>query len=193
MSSTRQRGFSLLELMVTVGVLAILAGFAYPSLRDFMRRNRAIAESNSIMADLQYARGQAAATRSYVSVCPRANTTDNTCDTSGTYDKGWVVYSASTAGVAYAATVAGATDALQRQAPDMSTSTSMRASTAGVLTFNSRGELLSGADVTFITCAKQASSDALGINTSRIPGILLNVSTSGRISSGQLAAGAACQ
>lgn len=193
MPSKRQGGFSLLELMVTVSVLAILAGFAYPSLRDFLRRNRAIADSNAIMADLQYARGQAAATRSYISVCPRATTTDNSCATNGSYDKGWVVYSASSPGVAYAATSAGAADALQRQAPDMSSAASMRASSGGVLTFNSRGELLSSADVTFITCAKQAGSDALGINTSRIPGIQLNVARSGRVSSTQLAAGAACQ
>lgn len=193
MPSKRQAGFSLLELMVTVSVLAILAGFAYPSMRDFLRRNRAIAQSNAMMADLQYARGQAAATRSFVSVCPRATTTDNTCGTSGSYDLGWVVYSASTPGVAYAATVAGAADALQRQAPDMSGSGSMRASSAGVLTFNSRGELLTSGDITFTTCAKQRSSDSLGVNTSRTPGVVLNVSTSGRITSTQLASGAACQ
>lgn len=190
---TGSRGYSLLELMVTIGVLAILSAFAMPSLRDFIRRNRAIAQSNAIMADLQLARGQAAATRSYVSVCPRANKTDNTCDTGGSYDLGWVVYSASAPNVAYAATVAGASDALQHVSASQSDSATVRASSAGVLTFNSRGELLSTSDVTFISCAKSASADTLGVNTARIPGVRLQVSPSGRISSSQLPAGAACE
>ena len=43
--TTRANGFSLLELMVTLAVLAILSTIAYPNMRDFMRRNRAVAQA----------------------------------------------------------------------------------------------------------------------------------------------------
>jgi type IV fimbrial biogenesis protein FimT len=197
MTSRRPSGFSLVELMATLGVLAIITAIAYPSMRDFIRRNRAVAQSNALMADLQYARGQAAATRSYVSICPRASATGTTCGTDGNYDRGWLVYTGQSAGVAYASTTAGATDNLQRQAPDMSGTTSVRASSGGPLTFNSRGELLNtaspGSDVNFLTCAKDKASDAVGASTGRIPGIRLNVAHSGRIASTTMAGGDACQ
>lgn len=192
----RRSGFSMVELMVTLAVLSILLVFAYPSMRDFIRRNRNAAQSNSLMADLQYARGQAAATRSYVSICPRANTTDATCATTGSYDLGWVVYNASAANVAYASTAAGASASLQRLGPSVSANTSIRASASGPLTYNSRGELLQSGgstnDVTFSTCAKASAGDSAGTSTSRVPGVQLNVSHSGRVSSRPLAAGDAC-
>ena len=197
MTRRRLNGFSLVELMVTLGVLAIITALAYPSMRDFMRRNRAVAQSNALMADLQYARGQAAATRSYVSICPRASATGTTCGTDGNYDLGWLVYTGQSPGVAYASTAAGAADNLQRQAPDMSATTSVRASASGPLTFNSRGELLNaaspGSDVSFLTCAKAKAGDSLGANTTRIPGIRLNVASSGRVASSTLASADACQ
>ncbi|WP_445147429.1 GspH/FimT family pseudopilin [Dyella sp. Tek66A03] len=171
-------------------MLAILASIAFPSMRDFMRRNQAVAVSNGLMADLQFARGQAAATRSYVSICPRANTTDDTCGTNATYDLGWVIYSASAPNVAYVTT---STATLQRAQPAVN-GASVRASASGPITYNARGELLvgGGGDATFTTCAKVAPSDPEGANSSRVPGIKLSASHSGRVGSASLASGATC-
>ncbi len=188
----RTRGFTLLELMVTLGVLGILSTIAYPSMRDFMRRNRAVAQSNSIRSDMQFARGQAAATRSYLSVCPLAIAGTTTCSSAGkSYDQGWLVYTASKPNIAYDASVTGS---LQRAASAPG-GTSIRASSGGVLTFNSRGELLVGGvpkSVSVIICAKQGDDDSIGTNTTAVPGVQLNIATSGRAASSKLATSEGC-
>jgi type IV fimbrial biogenesis protein FimT len=192
MSPNRRSGFSLLELMVTVFVLAILSAVAYPSMRDMLRRNKVVAQSNNIQSDLQLARGQAAATRRFVSVCPRATGSGTACDTSSAdYGKGWLVYSASSSNVAYASS----TDVLQHVVP-AEENLSLRASADGVLTFNARGELLVdgtvGTSVTFLTCSA-TGGDEVGTSTSAVPGIRLEVASSGRIASGKIDAGGSCE
>lgn len=192
MSDNRQSGFTLLELMITISVLAILTAIAYPSMRDFLKRNRVISVSNSIQSDLQTARGEAAATRKYVSICPLSSAGATTCAmTSGSYDLGWLVYTSTTPFTTYNST----TDTLEHVAP-ATTGISIRSSYAGVLTYNARGEfLVSGtADPTgtFMTCAKADDGDSLGVSTERVPGIVLNVANSGRIGSSAMAAGDAC-
>ena len=188
MPTKRQSGFTLLELMITLAVAAILSVLAYPSMRDFMRRNRAVEQSNSMQSNLQSARGQAAATRTYVSICPLTAAGGTTCDTTGTgYANGWLVY---TAGTPNAAFVAPDTVNEVVAAP---ANTSIIASQGGVLTYNALGELLVGGtptNVTFKTCAEDSSGAT--INTNAVPGIQLAASNSGRIASSQMAAGAAC-
>lgn len=192
MSDNRHSGFTLLELMITLSVLAILTAIAYPGMRDFLKRNRVISVSNSLQSDLQLARGEAAATRSYVSICPVSATGTNTCDkTSGSYDLGWIVYTSTTPFTAYDSK----TDTLEHVAPAV-TGISVRGSHAGVLTFNARGEFtVSGATDptgTFMTCAKDSDSDVTGVSTTKVPGILLHAANSGRIGSTTIAAGGAC-
>lgn len=193
MSPKRRSGFSLLELMVTLFVLAILSTVAYPSMRDLLRRNKVVGQSNNIQSDLQLARGQAAATRRFVSLCPRATGSGTSCDTSGAdYGRGWLVYSASSSNVAYASS----TDVLQHVVP-AGEDVSVRASTDGVLTFNARGELLvggtTGTSVTFLTCSIASGSDDVGTSTAAVPGIRLEVASSGRIASSKMDAGSSCE
>jgi prepilin-type N-terminal cleavage/methylation domain len=192
MPFNRQSGFSLLELMITLGILGILTTIAYPSMRDFMRRNRVVAESNSIQADLQLARGQAAATRGYVSICPQAVGGGTTCDAAAkNYDQGWLVYTSTSPNAVYD----GTATKLQHISPAQ-TNVSMRASSGGVLTYNARGELLisatPNASATFITCAMANEGDSVGTSTTAVPGMQLDVANSGRVASNKLAAGASC-
>jgi type IV fimbrial biogenesis protein FimT len=197
MPGKRPSGFTLLEMMITVAVAAILAAIAYPNLHAFMQRNSVIAQSNSLQANLQFARGQAAATRGYVSICPLAPASSSTaplnttCDTAdGNYQYGWIVYSATSANTAFSAT----TSTLQAVVPAPS-NMSVNASTAGILTYNSLGELLAAgtpATVNFWTCADATAGDALGVSTTTVPGVQLVAADSGRIASSQMVAGQVC-
>ena len=74
----RQRGFSLLELMVTVAVLAIVAGVAAPSFRSMQMRSRLTAAANELNAVLQTARMEAVKSNGRVELCPSSN--GSSCD-----------------------------------------------------------------------------------------------------------------
>lgn len=61
--STKQRGFTLIELMVIIALVAIMAGIAVPSFTQFVRNNRVTTQADEIHRFLQYARGEAVVRR----------------------------------------------------------------------------------------------------------------------------------
>lgn len=83
----RLRGFSLLELMVAIAVVAILVVAAVPSLISVVNGNRLTAQANEVMASLQQARMEAIRRNRSVTVC---RTTDGaTCAGAGSWNR-WI-------------------------------------------------------------------------------------------------------
>lgn len=63
-------GFTLLELMVAITVLAIGLGLAVPSFMDLIRQNRLTTQTNGLMAALAIARSEAVKRGTPVTLCP---------------------------------------------------------------------------------------------------------------------------
>jgi type IV fimbrial biogenesis protein FimT len=87
-------GFTLVELLVTVTVLAILAMIAVPSMQEFVRKNRVIAQINALLADLTFARSEAIKRATTIRVCNSKDQASCTADTKWT--EGWIVIVAGT-------------------------------------------------------------------------------------------------
>ena len=53
------RGFTLVELMITIALLGVVATIAVPNFVQFIRNNQVQAKADELKTFLQYARGQA--------------------------------------------------------------------------------------------------------------------------------------
>lgn len=88
---TRPYGFSLIELMVTIAIVAILIALAAPSFTALINRNRLSGQANELVASLQLARMEAVRRNARVSMC---KTTDGaTCSGVAGPWGGWLVVS----------------------------------------------------------------------------------------------------
>lgn len=78
----RQRGFTLVELMVTLAVLVVLMAVAVPSFRSITLANRLTTNANELVGAIQTARMEAIKRNARTQFCSNSDT-NNTSDTLG--------------------------------------------------------------------------------------------------------------
>ncbi|MBK5969787.1 MULTISPECIES: GspH/FimT family pseudopilin [Thiorhodovibrio] len=88
-----QRGTTLLELLVTISIAAILMSVAVPSFQSMMRTNRIASVTNEMVRALMLARSEAVSRGLNVSLCNTANpNADSPSCAGGTWATGWIVF-----------------------------------------------------------------------------------------------------
>lgn len=89
-------GFTLIELMVTIAVLAIGAAIAYPSFTGVIQSNRVATSANELMASIALARSEAIRNNRGAAIC--ASSEGIACDGSWGDEGGWLVWGDNGAG-----------------------------------------------------------------------------------------------
>jgi type IV fimbrial biogenesis protein FimT len=88
MGKTQAEGFTLIELVVTIAVMAIMAAIAFPSFSDTLRSNYVSTASNEILGSLALARSEAIRSNANGAICTSINGTS--CG--GDWNSGWLVW-----------------------------------------------------------------------------------------------------
>ncbi|WP_417788109.1 GspH/FimT family pseudopilin [Stutzerimonas xanthomarina] len=83
------RGFTLIELMVTIAVLAIMIAIAVPSFTSLIHNNRTTSLHHEILGAIQLARSEAVKRRKDVVICRTEN--QNACADGTNWAVGWLV------------------------------------------------------------------------------------------------------
>lgn len=88
------RGFTMIELIVTIGILGILMAAAAPSVRDMIMNNRMTSLTNDMLSDFAAARSEAAKRGQRVVICKNATgpTANTACDNASAWKDGWLLY-----------------------------------------------------------------------------------------------------
>jgi type IV fimbrial biogenesis protein FimT len=88
------RGFTLVELLTVMTIVAILMALGVPSYQYVTSANRISGEVNGLLGDMQYARSEAIKEGQTVTVCSSSNSTTAapTCSGSTSWQNGWIVF-----------------------------------------------------------------------------------------------------
>ncbi|MES2822598.1 MAG: GspH/FimT family pseudopilin [Pseudomonadota bacterium] len=88
--TAKHQGFTLLELIITVAIVAILSAAAIPSFSELIMKSRLTSQARGLMASALLARSEAIKRNQAVTLCASSN--GSTCN--GTWANGWIVLSA---------------------------------------------------------------------------------------------------
>ncbi|HEX5339303.1 MAG TPA: GspH/FimT family pseudopilin [Gammaproteobacteria bacterium] len=160
-----ERGFTLMELLVTLAVAGVLMTIAVPNFRTLIQNSRLTTEINTMVGTLTVARSKAVELggNTVVSVCPGTVSTSGTvtCGGSSTWANGWVVYSAT---YSSSGCTTGTKTAI-RAYPALPAGNTLTAGSTASITFLSSGLLCgAAAAMDFIFCDSRLASYGRVVN-----------------------------
>lgn len=150
----QHKGFTIIELLVALTVIAVIAALATPSFKDSIDRNRTTSTLQDLGSSLKYARSEAVGRSSTVTIC--ASSDQATC--TGTWSQGWIVFQ----DIDYAGDFDVGTDELLRVHGAIPTGYTLTFPSTRV-TYTSRG-FTAGQSGSFVVCnADKADKKARGL------------------------------
>lgn len=87
---SKNKGFTLVELLVTLSVVAIVISIAAPSFNQQIRNNKSITLTDEFVSALNFTRVEAVKRAHRVSLCP--STDGTSCAGNDDWDKGWIAF-----------------------------------------------------------------------------------------------------
>lgn len=84
------RGFTLIELVMSIAILGILLTVGIPSFQALITNNRIATQTNDFVSSLAHARAEAVRRNAHVTIC-RSNTGTG-CVSSSSWADGWIVF-----------------------------------------------------------------------------------------------------
>jgi type IV fimbrial biogenesis protein FimT len=143
LTTRRQHGFTMIELMITLVIAGILLAIGVPSYRAVLQNARSAAVASDLTTAINLARAESIRRGEPVTVCPSSNAT--TC--SGAWTAGWITR------------VPSSGDVLRVwEAPTPGTVVTQTPSANTALNFGSLGELTSG-DTVLVASVDGCTSD----------------------------------
>ncbi len=155
----RNSGFTLVELMVTLAVAAIVVAIVVPNFENAVNNNRLYTNSNDFLAVLALARSEAVKQRAAVTLCVSSN--GSSCNVStNNWEQGWLVFTDANAN----GSLDAGTDTILRIGNGLGSTVTMTVvgSATTWVQFRSRGEINTG--VTFVLCDQRGVYDARGLS-----------------------------
>jgi type IV fimbrial biogenesis protein FimT len=93
MSKTKQHGFTIYELLITMLMIGIILSIGVPNMSGFMKNSRITSTANDLHASFQLARSEAARSKSNITICASTNSMDAAAAAcGGTFNDGWIIF-----------------------------------------------------------------------------------------------------
>lgn len=86
----RTKGFTLIELIIVLSMIAILTAYGIPNYRTFKQNQIMTQEINRLSSTINFARSQSIIIGKHVILC--ASESFTTCDANSQWHKGWMVF-----------------------------------------------------------------------------------------------------
>ena len=91
-ASTYSAGFTIIELMIVVVLVAIFLVVGVPGFQNLVSDNRLAAQANRLVSSMQLARSEALKLATPVVVCRSTNQTNCSNNGAQTWETGWIVF-----------------------------------------------------------------------------------------------------
>lgn len=88
----KQNGMTLIELLITIAVIAVSLALGLPAMSEFIKNNRLTGQTNSLVTAIQVARNEAVKRNTGTTICAR-NPGTGTCSGGNDWTNGWLVFS----------------------------------------------------------------------------------------------------
>jgi type IV fimbrial biogenesis protein FimT len=116
LTPNRSHGFTLIELIITVVLVAVLLSWAVPNFQALIKNSRLNTQANDLLADINLARSEAIKRRTDVVLCTSTNGTS--CAVGGNWKDGRLVIVGGATVLRYRGPLTVPTDTLNSSGPD---------------------------------------------------------------------------